>query len=151
MKRKKSKEQYRVRTHMIHGNFESKKWDYDHHVNPPISTSAMYRLTSAQRGAQGFFEFANESIDETRHIPIYIYDRLEEPSRGMLEENLAYAEGGEMCLTFATGMAAISAVVCTVCEQGHEIVAHRMTYGCTYSLFQNWLPRFGIKTRWGWM
>lgn len=148
MKRKKSKEQYRVRTHMIHGNFESKKWDYDHHVNPPISTSAMYRLTSAQRGAQGFFEFANESIDETRHIPIYIYDRLEEPSRGMLEENLAYAEGGEMCLTFATGMAAISAVVCTVCEQGHEIVAHRMTYGCTYSLFQNWLPRFGIKTRW---
>lgn len=148
MKRKKSKEQYRMRTHLIHGNFESKKWDYDHHINPPMSTSAMYRLSSAQRGAQGFFEFASESVDHTQHIPIYIYDRLDEPSRGMLEENLAYAERGEMCLTFATGMAAISAAVCILCEQGHEIVAHQVTYGCTYSLFNNWLPRFGIQTRW---
>lgn len=148
MKRKKQKDQYRVRTHLIHGNFESKKWDYDHHANPPMSASAMYRLSSAHRGAQGFFEFANESIDETKHLPIYIYDRLEEPSRGMLEENLAYAEGGEMCLTFATGMAAISAAVCTLCEQGHEIVAHQVTYGCTYSLFTNWLPRFGIRIKW---
>ncbi len=148
MKRKKTKEQYRVRTHLIHGNFESKKWDYDHHVNPPMSASAMYRLNSTHRGAQGFFEFANESIDETKHIPIYIYDRLEEPSRGMLEENLAYAERGEMCLTFATGMAAISAAVCSLCEQGHEVVAHEVTYGCTYSLFSNWLPRFGISPKW---
>ncbi len=148
MRRKKSKEQYRMRTHLIHGNFESKKWDYNHHANPPMSASAMYRLSSAQRGAQGFFEFANESVDLTRRIPIYIYDRLEEPSRGMLEENLAFAERGEMCLTFATGMAAISAAVGVLCEQGHDIVAHEVTYGCTYSLFTNWLPRFGIQTRW---
>lgn len=148
MKRKKTKEEYRVRTHLIHGNFESKKWDYDHHVNPPMSASAMYRLKSAQRGAQGFFDFASENIDETKHIPIYIYDRLDEPSRGMLEENLAYAEGGESCVTFATGMAAISAAVCVLCEKGHEIVAHQVTYGCTYSLFSNWLPRFGIEVVW---
>lgn len=148
MRRKKTKEQYRMRTHLIHGNFESKKWDYNHHVNPPMSASAMYRLSSTQRGAQGFFEFASESIDETKNIPIYIYDRLDEPSRGMLEENLAYAEGGEICVTFATGMAAISAIVGVLCEQGHEIVAHQVTYGCTYSLFNNWLPRFGIQVKW---
>lgn len=133
---------------MIHGNYESKKWDYDHHINPPISTSAMYRLSSANRGAQGFLEFADDTIDGTKQSPIYIYDRLEEPSRGMLEENLAYAENGEMCLTFANGMAAISAAVCILCEQGHEVVAHEITYGCTYSLFSNWLPRFGIQTKW---
>jgi cystathionine beta-lyase/cystathionine gamma-synthase len=149
MRRKKSKEQYRMRTHLIHGNFESKKWDYDHHINPPMSASAMYRLSSTHRGAQGFFEFAKESLDdEAKDIPIYIYDRLEEPSRSMLEENLAYAEGGEICLTFATGMAAISAAVGVLCQQGHEVVAHQMTYGCTYSLFNNWLPRFGINTVW---
>ncbi|MFQ5751808.1 MAG: trans-sulfuration enzyme family protein [bacterium] len=148
LKRKKTKEQYRMRTHLIHGNFESKKWDYKHHINPPMSASAMYRLSSTQRGAQGFFEFASESIDVTQHIPIYIYDRLDEPSRGMLEENLAYAEGGEMCLTFATGMAAISAALCTLCEQGNEIVAHQVTYGCTYSFLTNWLPRFGIHVKW---
>ncbi|HEX9652198.1 MAG TPA: PLP-dependent aspartate aminotransferase family protein [bacterium] len=146
--RKKTKEQYRMRTHLIHGNFESKKWDYNHHINPPMSASAMYRLTSAQRGAQGFFEYASETGDDNKHNPIYIYDRLDEPSRGMLEENLAYAEGGEMCVTFATGMAAISAAVGILCEQGHEIVAHEVTYGCTYSLFTNWLPRFGVNAVW---
>jgi len=146
-KRKRAKAEYRMRTHLIHGNYESKKWDYNHHVVPPMSSSATYRLSSAQRGAQGFFEFASESMDFLKHVPIYIYDRLEEPTRGMLEENLAYAEGGEMCVTFATGMAAISATLGMLCESGHEIVAHHILYGCTYSLTSNWLPRFGIITK----
>ncbi len=146
-KRKRAKAEYRMRTHLIHGNYESKKWDYNHHVVPPMSSSATYRLSSAQRGAQGFFEFASESMDFLKHVPIYIYDRLEEPTRGMLEENLAYAEGGEMCVTFATGMAAISATLGMLCESGHEIVAHHILYGCTYSLTSNWLPRFGITTK----
>ena len=46
------------------------------------------------RGAQGFVEFASEEADVKGHVPIYIYDRLDEPARGMLEEHLAYAEGG---------------------------------------------------------
>lgn len=146
-RRKRTKAEYRMRTHLIHGNYESKKWDYAHHVVPPISSSATYRLSSAQRGAQGFFEFASESSDFVKHVPIYIYDRLDEPTRGMLEENLAYAEGGEMCVTFATGMAAISGVLGMLCENGHEIVAHHILYGCTYSLMTHWLPRYGIQTR----
>ncbi len=148
MSRKKTKEEYRMRTHLIHGNFESKKWDFDHHVNPPISASAMYRLSTSHRGEQGFFEFASESVKETKNIPIYIYDRLDEPSRGMLEENLAYAEKGEICVTYSTGMASISAIIGVLCETGHEIVAHQVIYGCTYSLFNNWLPRFGVKVVW---
>ena len=148
MSRKKTKEEYRMRTHLIHGNFESKKWEYSHHVNPPMSASAMYRLSSTHRGSQGFFDFASESMQDSRHIPIYVYDRLDEPSRGMLEENLAYAERGEICVTFSTGMAAISAAVGVLCEAGHEIVAHQVTYGCTYSLFSNWMPRFGIQVVW---
>lgn len=148
MGRKKTKEQYRMRTHLIHGNFESKKWDYDHHVNPPMSASAMYRLSTAHRGEQGFCEFAGEGTQKSRNVPIFIYDRLDEPSRGMLEENLAYAEEGEMCVTFSTGMAAISAAVGVLCECGHEVVAHQVVYGCTYSLFNNWFPRMGIKVAW---
>ncbi len=136
-----------MRTHLIHGNYASKKWDYNHHVVPPMSSSATYRLSSAERGAQGFFEFAGESTDFVKHVPIYIYDRLEEPTRGMLEENLAYAEGGEMCVTFASGMAAISAVLGMLCESDHEIVAHQILYGCTYSLATHWLPRYGIHAK----
>jgi cystathionine beta-lyase/cystathionine gamma-synthase len=65
----------------------------------------------------------------------------------MLEENLAYAEGGETAVTFATGMAAISAALGVTSKAGAEIVAHHTLYGCTYSLVTNWLPRFGITTR----
>ena len=59
-------------------------------------------------GAEGFVEFANPEFNVDQHAPIYIYDRLDEPARGMLEENLAQAEGGDRCVCFATGMAAIS-------------------------------------------
>lgn len=141
------KEDYRMRTHLIHGNFESKKWDFDHHVVPPISHSTTFRLSSLHRGAQGFVQFASAEEALSGHIPIYIYDRLDEPTRSMLEESLAYAEGGQICVTFTTGMAAISAAVGSAVRAGQEVLAHHIIYGCTYSLLTNWLPRFNVQAR----
>jgi cystathionine beta-lyase/cystathionine gamma-synthase len=112
-----------------------------------MSASATFRLEGAQRGAAGFFQFACDRINPDREVPIYIYDRLDEPTRGMLEENLAAAEGAGCCVTFSTGMAAISAALGVLCQAGDEIVAHRVLYGCTYSLLTNWLPRQSIATR----
>lgn len=140
---KKSREEYRLRTRLIHGSFATGRWDYDHHVVPPQSSSATYRLSSVHRGAQGFVEFATP---ESRRAPIYIYDRLDEPSRGMLEENLAVAEGGDIAVAFATGMAAVSAAIGILTSAGSQIVAHRVLYGCTHSLMTNWLPRYQIRT-----
>lgn len=139
---KKPHEQYRLRTRLIHGSFATGRWDYNHHVVPPQSSSATYRLSSVHRGAQGFVEFATPA---SRWAPIYIYDRLDEPSRGMLEENLAVAEGGEVAVAFATGMAAISAALGILTSAGDQIVAHRALYGCTHSLMTNWLPRYDIR------
>jgi O-acetylhomoserine/O-acetylserine sulfhydrylase-like pyridoxal-dependent enzyme len=116
--------------------------DYDHHVVPPQSSSATYRLSSVHRGAQGLVEFATP---ESRSAPIYIYHRLDEPSRGMLEENLAAAEGGEVAVTFATGMAAVSGAL-GVLTAGDQIVAHQTLYGCTHSQLTSWLPRYNICT-----
>jgi methionine-gamma-lyase len=141
---KRKKEEYRMRTHLIHGNYESRRWDYDHHVIPPISSSATFRLSSAHRGAQGFLDFASPESEHKHQVPIYIYDRLDEPTRGMLEENLAYAEGGEVAVTFATGMAAVSAALGVTVATGDEIIAHQAMYGCTYSLLKNWYPRYKI-------
>ena len=114
--------EYRVRTRLIHGVSKSPKWDYTHHVVPPISSSATFRLSSSQRGARGFFEFACDTIDTKRHVPIYIYDRLDEPTRGMLEENLATAEGGDIAICFATGMAAITAAIQVLVRGGDHVV-----------------------------
>ena len=137
---------YSMETHMIYGKNVSKKWDYSHHVIPPISSSVIYRLDSVERGAEGFLEFANSPVEGEDPMPIYIYDRLGEPNKDILEENLAYIEKGDIAVTFATGMGAISGIMGILTKSGEEIIAHHTLYGCTYSLFTNWYPRYDIKT-----
>ncbi len=93
----------RMRTRLVHGLGHTGRWDYNHHVVPPMTASATFRLDSAKRGAQGFAEFRADDLDPQNHPPIYIYDRLDEPTRGMLEDNLAFAEDGEIAVCFASG------------------------------------------------
>jgi cystathionine beta-lyase/cystathionine gamma-synthase len=112
-----------------------------------MPSSVTFRLRSAARGARGFAEFARPRSQRGRRRPIYIYDRLDEPVRGMLEENLAAAEGAGIAVTFASGMAAVAAAVLATVRTGDEIVAHRTLYGCTHSLLTAWMPRLGVRTR----
>lgn len=137
---------YSTNSLLIHGKFLTKKWDFSHHVIPPMSTSVTYRLDSIERAARGFNNFANPAVFGHRTPdPIYIYERLDEPVRGMLEDNLAFAEGGDCAITFASGMAAISAALGIFLKSGDEVISHRTVYGCTYSLFTNWYPKYNIK------
>ena len=149
MKKKKTKLSYSLETGLIHGKSLTKKWDFSHHVVPPISSSCTFRLESAKRGALGFAEFAHHTDEQAveSRAPIYIYDRLGEPNKEVLEENLAASEKGEIAVTFSTGMAAVSAVFGAVTGTGDEIIAHNILYGCTYSLLTNWYPRYKINTK----
>jgi len=132
---------YARESRLIHGRMQSEAWEYSHHLVPPISTSATFRLDSSMRGAAAFEEYAQH--DRPDHH-IYIYDRLREPNKDLLEEALADAEGGEMAVTFATGMGAISAALCALAQSGDHVIVHQTMYGCTHSLVTNWLPRYGI-------
>jgi cystathionine beta-lyase/cystathionine gamma-synthase len=136
---------YSMQTRLIYGKNVTKKWDYSHHIIPPISSSVVYRMDSVERGAEGFMEFANSPVSGEDSMPIYIYDRLGEPNKDILEENLAFVEKGEMAVTFSTGMGAISGILGMLTKTGDEILAHHTLYGCTYSLLNNWYPRYGIK------
>jgi methionine-gamma-lyase len=137
-----NKADYSMRSQFIHGDFFSRHWNYNHHVVPPISASATYRLASLRRGAGGFEAFGGEADPLAQEV--LIYDRLAEPTSGMLEDRLADAEGAETAVTFATGMAAISAALGSVVGTGDHVVAHRCLYGCTASLLHNWYPKLGI-------
>jgi len=135
---------YGVTTRLVHGPVHSAKWDFSHHVTPPLSSSTTYRLDSARRGARGFQEFGRH-VTDLGEAPVYIYDRLDEPTRSILEGELADVEGGDCCVTFASGMAAISAAFGSVLVAGDELIAHPTLYGCTHSLLTNWYPRLGIE------
>lgn len=133
-------------SHLIHGIHRTPKWEYSHHVVPPLSASVTYRLDSVERGLYGFEHLADMHSRNLKKRPTYIYDRLDEPTRSMLEDQLAYVEDGEIAFCFVTGMAAISAALLFSAKQGDEIIFHQTMYGCTYSLSANWLHKFGIKS-----
>jgi methionine-gamma-lyase len=134
---------YKPTTKLVHGPSHSAKWDFSHHVTPPLSSSTTYRLDSVERGARGFTEFG-QYVQDDGDTPVYIYDRLDEPTRSILEGELCDAERGECCVTFASGMAAISASMSSILIPGDEVVTHRIVYGCTHSLFTNWYPKQGM-------
>ncbi len=145
MSDKNNKTKVSIDTRLVHGKNFSDAWNFDKHVVPPMTASSTYRLDSVERGAQGFVDFGDSKKEGT---PIWIYDRLDEPSNLMLEEQLAYLEKGDAAVTFASGMGAISAVCLASLKSGDLIYSDPTIYGCTYSLFSNWLPKFGISLEW---
>lgn len=130
------------RTQAIHGEFLSKSWEFSHHLIPPMTASTTFRLESLGRGAEGFSTFGAST-----EKPIWIYDRLEEPTTKMLEDQLALLEKGECAITFGSGMGAISSTLMSLLKAGDKVVAHKTLYGCTYSLLKNWLPRLDIENQ----
>jgi len=134
---------YSIPTRLIYGQSPAAQWDYSHHVIPPLTASSTFRLGSADRGARGFTDFSLPP--SPGQDTIYIYDRFGEPTSDMLQHALATAEEKESAVTFATGMAAVHAAACFALNPNSEIISHTTVYGCTYSLFTNWLPKFGTK------
>ncbi|MGZ3772779.1 MAG: trans-sulfuration enzyme family protein [Pseudobdellovibrionaceae bacterium] len=129
------------RTQSIHGEFLSKSWEFSHHLIPPMTATTTFRLGSLERGAEGFNTFGAQTEEGK---PIWIYDRLEEPTTNMLESQLALMEKGECAIAFGSGMGAISSTLISLLKSGDKIVGHKTLYGCTYSLITNWLPKFGV-------
>ena len=107
-------------------------------VNPSITDSSTYTFLKAKTMA-GVFD---GEIDGC-----YLYSRHWNPSNKHLSQALASMEGSESALVTASGMAAISSAIMQVCKAGDEIVASRTIYGGTYAFLKNFLPQFGIYTK----
>lgn len=74
----------------------------------------------------------------------YDYGRSNNPTRAALESIVARLEGGTAAYAFATGLAAIDAVL-KLLSAGDEIVAVDDIYGGAYRLFTHVYEKFGIK------
>ncbi len=75
-----------------------------------------------------------------------IYSRFTNPTVNAFERRLAALEGGEACVATASGMAAITSLCLALLESGDHIVSSRSVFGTTTTLFEKYLPRFGIET-----
>jgi len=74
----------------------------------------------------------------------YEYARTHNLTRRTLERNLAALEGGEDACCFASGMAAIQAVL-TLVKAGQRVVVSDNVYGGTHRLFTKILANYGVE------
>jgi cystathionine beta-lyase len=74
------------------------------------------------------------------------YARSNNPTRQILEETLAKLEGGKRASAFASGLAAIDAVV-KLLQSGDEILAVDDIYGGAFRLFTHVYEKFGISVK----
>lgn len=97
-------------------------------ISPPIYQTATFRQPNAD-------EFGE-----------YDYTRSGNPTRALVEGQLAMLEGGKYASAFGSGMAAITALTRLV-GAGEEIIAGSDLYGGTVRLLEQVVPRHGIKVR----
>jgi O-acetylhomoserine (thiol)-lyase len=103
----------------------------------PIYATTSYLFDSTDHAADLFAlkEFGN------------IYSRIMNPTNDVLEKRLAALEGGAAGLVFASGQAAITAALLTICHSGQNFISATSLYGGTWTLFTQTLPKLGIEVR----
>jgi cystathionine beta-lyase len=95
-------------------------------VMPPIYQTSTYAQTTPG-GHQG-----------------YEYSRSANPTRTALENSLASIENGTYGLAFASGLAAMDAVI-KLLSPGDEVISTNDLYGGSYRLFKKIFEKFGIR------
>jgi O-acetylhomoserine (thiol)-lyase len=103
----------------------------------PIYQTTSYLFNDSDHAARLFAlqEFGN------------VYTRLMNPTTDVFEKRVAALEGGVAGLATASGQAAETLAIQTLCAVGEEIVSTTSLYGGTYNLFHYTLPRQGITVR----
>ncbi|MFF5426753.1 MULTISPECIES: trans-sulfuration enzyme family protein [unclassified Streptomyces] len=111
---------------------------------PPIDLSTTYPSYDVRAEAARIDEFATTGA---RPDGPPVYARLDNPTVSRFEDALARLEGAEAAVAFASGMAALSAVLLARASQGlRHVVAVRPLYGCSDHLLDTGL--LGTEVTW---
>ena len=88
--------------------------------------------------------FVQDSVDQYLEKG-YSYSRSGNPTVRALEKKLTDLEGGADCTCYATGMAAINAVLLAFLNAGEHAILSEVIYGGTYRLCEQIYKRFGVE------
>ena len=77
----------------------------------------------------------------------FLYSRYANPTVVEVEKKLAALEGAEMALVLSSGQAATATTLLALLAGGDEIVCSSAIYGGTLHLIADFLPKFGIASR----
>lgn len=102
-------------------------------VHKPLHPSAQYA-----------FERVEDLVAIFQGSPGFSYARQGTPTTAALEAKINRMEGGIGTVTFATGMAALSAVFLTLLKKGDHLISSKYIFGNTNSLLGT-LANFGVE------
>lgn len=122
---------YTDETLCIHGGYKAKKGQSQ---TLPICQSTTYRYFDPQDLAD-LFDLKKEG---------YLYSRIANPTVSAFEKKINNLEGGVGAVAFASGQAALTAAVLTICSKGDHIVASSQIYGGSITLLTSTLKKLGI-------
>ncbi len=114
---------------------------------------AAHRETAAEKDValpiHHSVSFAYDDVDEWFDVavgkrPGHIYSRNTNPTVRPLELTMRALDGAEECISFSTGMAAISNTLFALLGPGDRAVAIKDTYGGTNKIFLEFLPRNNV-------
>ena len=125
----------KIETQAIHAGFDDDPTTRA--VAAPIYQTTSYSFRDTQHGADLF------NLAEAGNI----YTRIMNPTSDILEQRVAAMEGGAAALCVASGMAAITAAMQTLCAAGDNFVSVSQLYGGTYNLFAHTFPQQGIEVK----
>jgi methionine-gamma-lyase len=119
-------------TKAIHGRKHTDKHEPEGHrpirtLSTPIFMSSTFAFENSDHGAA---IFAGKSPD-------YTYTRMGNPTTAALESEIAFLEGAEKGLAFASGMAAISHLTFLLVKPGQKFVFAKTIYGGTHKFFSS--------------
>jgi O-acetylhomoserine (thiol)-lyase len=102
----------------------------------PLYLSTSFVFESSEQAASLF------NMERSGHV----YSRISNPTTAVFEERMAALEGGVGAIATASGQAALTLAITTLCGAGDHVVASSALYGGSHNLLHYTLKRLGIRT-----
>lgn len=122
-----------LETLAVHQNYRG---DETNSIVRPIHATSAYFFDDADHGAN-LFDLA---------VAGNIYTRITNPTNDALGALVSDLEGGVGGLAVASGAAAVTTVILSLCRSGDHILASKSLYGGTLSLLANTFSQYGVTT-----
>ena len=124
---------WKTRTQLVHEG--SRRSQYGE-MSEAIFLTQGFVYPSAEEAEQRFIKAGEDE---------FIYARYGNPTTRMFEERIAALEGTEDAFATASGMAAVSGALMSLCRAGDHIVSSRALFGSCHYVLDEVMRRYGVE------
>jgi len=118
-------------------NIPFPKDDPHRSLDMPVYETVAYDFASAEDIAANF----------RGELPAHVYSRTSNPTVEYFERKMKTLTGAYQALAVASGMAAITNTILSLCKAGDNIISGNHLFGHTFALFDQSLKNYGLEAR----